>query len=484
MLLNPKARWLQPATSEANGSNVTLASILHPPSSTETKLPQLNFAHAGITRTLNKHPTVQNALRAGTITEEQAKLEAWQLRLKINGRERYFKLPTADRDAIRTAKDILNGRTKHADEFTAFMAQRDARRSVTLGQLATAWIAAGLQFSKTKPREKSAADRLEATLNRALPFWKDLTPTTITATQHEDYVLWRRNNVRCGTHFKGDRSADLELGALSSMCQWAILTGRLKENPFATRSTFATEVKHCHESMPAGDDQFHQILTWLIQYGGPLGPGNAAYLAFCALSGLRPGEPAALQYCRPLRGFPTNFETALPGQIYRTPDGTWRMKVHRLKNGQNPAILIHPALRDFLCTWRAYHRKHFKNLDPTSRWLFPNSTPHNLLDSLHAATTALGLPAMKPHGFGRAYYVRVRRSQGADDTTIAVELGQTTNGKLIRSTYGDPTDPVGGNRHDWLPAGPAKAAWKLFSSLTPPTRPADTSSTRPAASKV
>lgn len=61
---------------------------------------------------------------------------------------------------------------------------------------------------------------------------------------------------------------------------------------------------------------------------------------------------------------------------------------------------------------------------------------------------------MKPHGFGRAYYVRVRRSMGVDDATIACELGQRTDGALIRSVYGHPKDPVGGMLHDWLPANP------------------------------
>jgi hypothetical protein len=65
--------------------------------------------------------------------------------------------------------------------------------------------------------------------------------------------------------------------------------------------------------------------------------------------------------------------------------------------------------------------------------------------------------------FGRAFFVKVRRSQGADDATIVGELGQTTNGDLIRSVYGDPKDLHGGALFDWLPEdkGPA---WDLLAA--------------------
>jgi hypothetical protein len=67
--------------------------------------------------------------------------------------------------------------------------------------------------------------------------------------------------------------------------------------------------------------------------------------------------------------------------------------------------------------------------------------------------------------------VRVRRSQGADDATIAGELGQTTNGKLIRSTYGNPDDMHGGSLFDWLPEDdkhqPAPVAWAALDLQQP-----------------
>ena len=100
---------------------------------------------------------------------------------------------------------------------------------------------------------------------------------------------------------------------------------------------------------------------------------------------------------------------------------------------------------------------------PDSEYLFPlGTTDQTVLNrSLNIASTALGLPHYKPYAM-RAYYVRVRRSQGEDDAMIAGELGQTTNGQLIRDVYGDPQDLMGGKLFDWLPEDHAPA-WDLLS---------------------
>ena len=59
----------------------------------------------------------------------------------------------------------------------------------------------------------------------------------------------------------------------------------------------------------------------------------------------------------------------------------------------------------------------------------------------------------------RAYYVRVRRSQGIDDATIAVELGQGSGPGLVVRTYGERLAILGGDGlYDWLPAD-GKPCW-------------------------
>jgi integrase len=425
--------------------------------------PRLTFEHRGLDRTLNKHPVVQLALRRGELTLADAKPKPWYLRAHIGDRERTYALPAGDKAAIRRAKDILDAPAAAPDAWAEFLRQRDARRGVSVGQLATDWITAGLPFSKTKTRETAAADRLQATLTRGLPFWSDKPAASITQAHLEDFVVWRRGHIRAGARFTGTRSADLQLAALSCLCQWAVRVGKITANPFDEREQFTTDVKHCHEAMPANDDQFHAVLNWFFTDQADLQRIVAgAWLATSALTGLRPGEPTLLRRVPESASYPADFISAAPGLIYPLPDGTRRMKVTRLKHGQNPAVLVRPVLDDFLSTWRAWLAEHYP-LDgaaapATPLPLFPGVGQDRVNHLLAEACAALKLPAMKPHGFGRAYYVRVRRSQGADDPTIAVELGQTTNGKLIRSTYGDPLDPVGGNLHDWLPAqGPA--AW-------------------------
>jgi len=139
--------------------------------------------------------------------------------------------------------------------------------------------------------------------------------------------------------------------------------------------------------------------------------------------------------------------------------GQLRMKVQRLKHGQNPFVSLHPAAESFLSAWRSW----LATAMPNETRLFPLGTDDQttLNRALNIASTGLDLPHFKPHGFGRAFYVKVRRSQGTDDAAIAGELGQTTNGELIRSVYGDPQDLIGGQLFDWLPDDHAPA-WSLL----------------------
>jgi hypothetical protein len=60
---------------------------------------------------------------------------------------------------------------------------------------------------------------------------------------------------------------------------------------------------------------------------------------------------------------------------------------------------------------------------------------------------------LKSHGM-RALYVLIRRSQGAKDEIIADEIGHSSNGACIKSTYGGVPDSWrngGGPNMKWLP---------------------------------
>lgn len=431
----------------------------------------LTLTHRGQTRTLHKHPVALASLKTAGITDAGQMREAlrhapWYLRLTINGRRRNFKLSADDKDALRQARDLLNGRAEQPADFAAYVALRDARRGVTIGVLAAAWIEAGLPFTTTKARSAKAAEQLRGAVTRALPWWQGKTVAGITPKTMSEYVVWRRQNVRRGV---GDRSADLELSALSSLCQWAFFDGRIAANPFARRTRFqdSAAIKHCHDAMPENDDTLHRLLSWF--WAAPEHPPRitaGAWLAFTALTGLRPQEPQALLRYPRLTAPPDSTRQLQPGQIFPTRDGSWRMKIVRYKRGQNPFSILTPIALEFLDAWNHW-------LPATtflSPW-FPNpAQPEiplcvggdtSLLNKLLAAACAeCGLAKCAPKGFGRAYYVRVRRSQGADDATIAGELGQTTNGELIRRVYGEPDDMLAGGTYDWLPTGPP--AWNLL----------------------
>lgn len=448
------------------------------------------FEHAGGERTLNKHSTVAVAYRAGQLPEAAALLKPWYLRLKTVSpdgqppKERPFKLKQLARaKAIIEARDLLNSMAQKPNEFTQFLATREARRGVTLHQLAADWFAAGLPFSRTKARSPEAAEPLKANTDRALeyPDWPAV--PVIDAGAMDGFVVWRRanTNVKRGT---GNRSADLQLAALSCLCQWAVFAGKLDANPFAVRERYQDpeDIRHCHEVMPENDEQLHALLTWLwtAQFdqkavGNRYSVAELAlrarlaggWLAFTALVGLRPEEPQEIFRVPALDKTPTHPDRLLPGTVFPTRDGQLKMKIVRYKRGQNPFVTLHPAARDFLAAWNAWldvtFAEPFAQLEaPAVARLFPS--PHDLTrplcigsetsvlnDQLAAACAGCKVTHhITPKGFGRAVYVRVRRSQGADDATIAGELGQTTNGKLIRTTYGNPGDMIGGLLFDWV----------------------------------
>lgn len=427
---------------------------------------KLSFTHRGIDYVLHKHPEVRQQLKSGTITEESARLRPWYLRASWRP-TKPFKLSADDAHAIRTAKDILKGHVDEPERFSAWVLEQDARRGVTLGALAVDWLAAGLPYSKTNPREPAAAARLRATLERALPWWTKI-PARQAAKHFEDFAGQRFGKMKYGN---GRRTVDIELASLSSLCQWAVLTQRIEANPFEKRPKYVQDddIVHCHRYMPDNDEQFHAILRHIFASADPLDVIAGAWLAFGALTGLRPHEPGVLLRIPRVNQFPAHLESEPNGLIFPMPDGTTRMKVYRGKNGQNPTVTIHPVLEDLLRVYLPWLDRS-SVLRPPSSDLFPCPL-ERLRDALNVTTTALKLRKMKPHGFMRAYYTRVQKSAGKDAAIVAAELGQTTGGTLIRSVYGNPNDPFGGQLYDWAPAiiPPATAPDYAWNALLPQT---------------
>lgn len=427
------------------------------------------FTHAGVERTLAKHADVQRALKAQppTMTVAEALTKPWYLRVTHAGKPRTFKIASiAERDAVREAKDKLNN--IGTDKFTQFLKSEDARQSVSIGDLWKDWQAAGLPFSKTKLRTKAAADALTKSIGRALPWWSDKAVATVNASMIEDYAAHRAPALT---------SADRELAAVSSLLQWSVLTGRIERNPVRVRARFAVVKQHCHQACPDDDETLHSILAYLFEPSSDLLRKLAGgTLAFCALTGLREGEPKFLKRIPVLGEIPRNTKLLEPGTIFPTRDGKLRMKVQRLKRGQNPFVTLHPAAESFLSSWCGWLTRNIeaireltgatdhKSIAALDETLFPLGTHDQttLNRSLNMATDTLKLPHMVPHGFGRAFYVKVRRGDGLEDAAIGSELGQSSDEDLIRDIYGDPDDLVGSLMFDWLPDDCAPA-WTLLS---------------------
>jgi hypothetical protein len=150
-----------------------------------------------------------------------------------------------------------------------------------------------------------------------------------------------------------------------------------------------------------------------------------------------------------------------------TPDAknlyVWRLKG---RHHNNPYCSNHEGLQALLKAHAAWKKEYF----PGSPWFFPShcggpvgkGALAHALRRLHK--TGKLKRKLTSHGAGRGFYVLVRRSQGATDEAIAFEIGHSSNGACIKSTYGGIPDNWrnGGGPHlSWLPLK-ADLAWNTI----------------------
>jgi integrase len=398
-------------------------------------------------------------------------------------------------DALRTefaAK--LSPDQFHASVSAWLSGQRTAAAAVPIGGLMDAYVAAGCPDPHLRPRTGQALYQETRALERSRGYFAERDARTLRVPQDTDaYHEQRTAAARASGRGAGHRAVDNELGSLRNCLGWAVRSSLLAANPLADAARpvptyhHPADVVHCAAKTVGTDEELHTLLAWL--FSRPATAVSGARVAFGALTGLRPGEPTFLQWDQ--REQPAGL--AAPGHraCYRRGDVTGeKLLVAREKGGINPAIEVHAVLADFLAAWRAYCRKHF----PESPWMFPdvdrpelpacrravvldywqalglerpaggvttNSDP--LSQHLTAAAKALGLGKVVPHGM-RAYYVRVRRSQGVPDSTIGDELGHTGGAKLIVQVYGSPAQVFGLGTLDWLPSAGAPA-WQNLNAV-------------------
>lgn len=384
----------------------------------------------------------------------------------------WHSLGTADeKEAILRARTFLHAFSGGTDRHLRAQADLAGPGKQTFTDLAAAWAEAGYPDNGERPREVAAAARMAGAMKRTLVWWGPQNAALVTSDTIREFARARRGMASRNRGQTGDRVIDVELAALSCLCQWAVAVRRLEKNPFQHRPRFRRpeDVEHCNEFRPANDEELHAILAWLWSPTQPLERVVAgAELAWCALTGQRPGESSPLRVDTRAIG-----DNRPPGTRWAVRDGSERIAVARDKRGINPAIRVHPALADFLEAWMAYRAQRW----PTSPWYWPNpACPSKRLNNdrlgtaLEAAVKALGLPERHPHAM-RAFYVRVRRSDGIADGQVAVELGQGGGAALIPKTYGRADDILGDGAFDWLPQGPdglpTTPAWQALRAATP-----------------
>jgi integrase len=113
----------------------------------------------------------------------------------------------------------------------------------------------------------------------------------------------------------------------------------------------------------------------------------------------------------------------------------WRAKGQDIVN---PFCTVHDGLEALLTA----HKQWIAHRYPDATWFFPGRGGDELVDkaALAHALRRLrekGLIKRKitPHG-ARAWFVTVRRSHGAPDSQIALEIGHTSGGSTLSSVYG------------------------------------------------
>lgn len=419
--------------------------------------PSISFTHARGTWRLVKHPRDR--------TRPDVSSAPWYLRLRSpeTGRETWIKIGAAGdprEDLLANARQHLDASRAGASPFAQYRSRVAYRQTMTLANLAEQWRAAGYAHPDNSPRADHQQSVQKYWLEYGLRWWGSKPVAQIRPMMLSDYAAHCRQTVTRGT---GERTADLVHTTLSNLFTWAVARELADKNPFTSRTRFrkSADVLHASQKMLGSDEQLHQVLAVLFRETSTA--PTAALLCWCALTGQRPGEPCALRW---------DAEPGQPGHRYTTSTGQDKMAVYREKHGRNPAVVISSTCGEFLLAWRRWTAANY----PASPWMFPS--PHDctrplikpggetkhINGALQSSSVSCGFRADVTAHSMRAYYVRVRWSQDADDTTIAAELGHGSGPDLIARVYGNPGDSRGDQRYDWIPEPPILPAWHSLSS--------------------
>lgn len=296
---------------------------------------------------------------------------------------------------------------------------------------------------ETRPPKTEADEKRHCVMLRK--FWSEIRVQDVSDLVCDSYFEWRTKpaNLKQG---KGRRTTDRELNTLNNVFKYAKRRGLIRVNPLADRPKYqkSTSVKHCREFSPHDAHELHEAASLLFQHP------HSVVLGFQMLSEAYTG----LRTIEVLQWGKDHFGTLTQDGKYLN---VWRCKG---QHGTNPYANAHDGLQALLKA----HASWKENYYPDSPWFFPSHCG-GVVDKGALAHALLRMtPKLKrkltSHGM-RAFFVLVRRSQGATDEQIAWEIGHSSNGACIKSTYGGVPENWrngGGPNLNWLPST-AKPAW-------------------------
>jgi integrase len=368
----------------------------------------------------------------------------------------YFHRPTVN--GKRTWKSLETSNLTHAKAKLKTPAPAKINPDITAGEVIRRYQADDYPDGNRETRPERMHHLEESNCKVVLPWWDGIKLPDISLATCDRYCDWRVAEIqKVKPKCKGLRAVDLDLNTVSNAFIWAVRVELCRYNPLSERHIYCVSkhVKHCRDFMPHSADELHDAGSLLFENIRSFVLGFQ-YI-FEGMSGLRTCEVLRLR---------TDAAPYEPGWV--TPDGkTLCVRRGKGQSNVNPFCTIHPGLAavlDASAKWRA-------QCAPDSPWYFPSpADPSKPLGSESIAHALIRISKkygrkLRSHG-ARAFYVLVRRSNGASDVTISYELGHTTGGATIKSTYGGVPENwlLGdGPKLAWLPNG--KLAWDRTESV-------------------
>ena len=342
--------------------------------------------------------------------------------------------------------NLKNARDEYHRRRTEVAAGRDpyatATKAVpvkarTMKDVIFRYIEDGCPDKHRRPRSGQNLADEEAHCERLLSHWHEVLIDNAGPAECDKYHDWR---VGLGAK-DGNRMVDREMNTLNNACRWGVRCRIITANPLADRPKYqaSDEIHHCREFMPRTTDELHDAARLLFAHPHSVVLGFQMLDEAC--SGLRTNE--VLKWGTDIFG--TTTEDGANVHV-------WRLKG---QHANNPYVANHEGLKAVLAAHMAWLAANYP--EGTESW-FPSHTGGSIGDTALAhALRRLWKSKMlrrrlKSHGM-RALYVLIRRSQGAKDEIIADEIGHSSNGACIKSTYGGVPDSWrngGGPNMKWL----------------------------------